>query len=107
MGQPACGKSGHELDIDDKVEQPSAGEDDRIFYECHMYGPPTLCTKGRDPSHDCGKIAARSENLEIFAVFPVGDGRQEARDLGPFDVQQVVDELIAESISQGLAVIER
>lgn len=107
MGQPASGKTRHKLDVDDKVEQPAAREDDRVFNERHIWDPATLCiktlctktlcTKTRDPSQDCGENAAGSEDLKIFAVFPVGDRGQEPGDLGTFDVQQVIDELVAES----------
>jgi hypothetical protein len=97
VGQPACGKTRHKLDVDDKVEQPAAREDDRVFDERHIWDPATVCTKTRDPSQDCGENAASSEDLKIFPVFPVGDRRQEPGDLGAFDVQQVIDELVAES----------
>lgn len=111
MGQPACGKTRHKLDVDDKVEQLAAREDDRVFDECHICAPPTLCiktlcTKSRDPSQDNGENAAGSEDLKIFAVFPVGDRRQEPGDFGAFDVQKVIDELVAKSRTQRRAFVE-
>jgi len=70
MGEPTRGKSRQELNIDDKVEEPAAGKDGRVFDERH--GTPPLDRTAVDPSQDCGENGAVSEKLEIFPVFPIG-----------------------------------
>ena len=70
MGEPPGGKTRQELNIDDKVEQPSAGKDDRIFDERHEM--PPLDRTAVDPSQDYGENGAVSEKLKIFPVFPIG-----------------------------------
>lgn len=85
MGEPACGKPGHKLDIDHKIEKPAAREDDRIFDECHRFAPRT-CEISPNLREDYGNIGASSENFEIFPMLPVGDGREEAGNLRAFDV---------------------
>ena len=70
MGEPPGGKTRQELNIDDKVEQPAAGKDDRVFDERH--GTPPLDRTAVDPSQDYGENGAVSEKLKIFPVFPIG-----------------------------------
>ncbi len=57
----------------------------------------TLCSKSGHLREECGKNAAQSEDFEVFAVFPVGHGREETSNLCPFDMQQIVDKLVTES----------
>ena len=39
MGEPACGKAGQELDINDKIEKPAAGKYQWVFDHRHGNTP--------------------------------------------------------------------
>src|SRR6185436_19398677 len=52
-------------------------------------------------------MAILSEQIEVFAVFPIAHFEVEARDLGFLDPAVVVDKSIAESGSQRLVLSQR
>ena len=89
MGQPPRGKARQKLDIDDKVKQPSRREYGGIFDDGdfpHVSPRADFARIVWVIKAELGRPLQSSENLEIFPVFPVCHGGQEAGDFRPLDM---------------------
>ena len=62
--------------------------------ECITYGAVHIRQRWQLHGKSAKWFPAWSENVEVLALLPVGNLRQEAGNLGSLDVQQIINELI-------------